>query len=108
MEIVEAPVFTKDIVEMLSDDEYVELQWALMENPLLGHLIPGGAGLRKLRWSIAGSGKRGGLRVIYYYLTKDDQVYLIVAYKKSEQEDLTKAQLKKLINYVKEGILYEK
>lgn len=68
MEIIETQVFTKDIVKLLSDNEYRELQKALVENPLLGHLIPGGAGLRKLRWSAGGKGKRGGLRIIYYYV----------------------------------------
>ena len=102
MEIIETLVFTKEIVKILSDGEYQELQGALIENPLLGHLIQGGAGLRKLRWSIAGSGKRGGLRIIYYYLTQDDEIYLMLAYKKSKQEDLTKDQLKSLINYLEE------
>ena len=105
MEIIEALIFTKDIVKMLSDDEYQKLQRALIENPLLGHLIQGGAGLRKLRWSIAGSGKRGGIRVIYYYLINYDKICLIVAYKKSQQEDLTKDHLKRLINFIKEGLL---
>ncbi len=102
MEIIEALIFTKEIVKILSDDEYQELQCALIENPQLGRLIQGGAGLRKLRWSSAGTGKRGGLRVIYYYLTRDDQIYLMLPYRKSKQGDLTKDQLKKMINYLKE------
>ena len=105
MEIFETSVFTKDIVKMLSDDEYKAMQVALIKNPFLGHLIPGGGGLRKLRWSIAGSGKSGGIRVIYYYLINYDKICLIVAYKKSQQEDLTKDHLKRLINFIKEGLL---
>lgn len=105
MELFETSVFTKDIVKMLSDDEYKALQGALIENPFLGHLIPGGAGLRKLRWSIAGSGKSGGIRIIYYYLIQMEKICLIVAYRKSQEEDITKAHLKRLINYVKEGLL---
>ncbi len=78
---------------------------ALIANPLLGSIIPGGNGLRKIRWSIAGKGKRGGLRAIYYYLTNEGKIYLVFAYKKSEQENLTKAQLKILSDYVKESVL---
>ncbi len=102
MEIFETPIFTKDIVKMLTDDEYREVQWALLENPLLGHLIPGGYGLRKFRWGIDGGGKRGGLRIIYYFLTNENTICLLLAYRKSEKEDITKAQLKMLSDYVKE------
>jgi mRNA-degrading endonuclease RelE of RelBE toxin-antitoxin system len=105
MEIIEAPIFTKRILGVLSDDEYKELQWTLIANPLAGSVIPGGNGLRKIRWAIAGSGKSGGLRIIYYYLMKEAQIYLILAYKKSEQQDLTKMQLKMLSYYVKEGVI---
>ncbi|MBF0123655.1 MAG: hypothetical protein HQL21_09710 [Candidatus Omnitrophica bacterium] len=105
MEIVEAPIFTKRIADILSDDEYREMQWALIANPLAGAVIPGGHGLRKLRWAVEGGGKSGGLRVIYYLLTKDEKIYLIFPYKKVEQEDLTKVQLKLLSDYVKEGVL---
>ena len=60
MEIVETPIFTKRIKDVLSDDEYSKLQWALVIDPEIGQLIPGGKGLRKLRWAISGGGKRGG------------------------------------------------
>ena len=105
MEIIEAPIFTKRIVDILSDDEYRELQWALIANPVAGAVIPGGRGLRKLRWALTGGGKSGGLRIIYYLVTKDEKIYLILPFKKSEQEDLTKVQLKALSDYVKEGVL---
>jgi len=105
MEIIEAPIFTKRIIDILSDDEYRELQWALIANPVAGPVIPGVNGLRKLRWALAGGGKSGGLRIIYYFVTKDEKIYLILPFKKSEQEDLTKAQLKVLSDYVKEGVL---
>jgi hypothetical protein len=105
MEIIEAPIFTKRILGMLSDEEYKELQWALIANPVAGKVIPGGNGLRKIRWAIVGGGKRGGLRIIYYYLTRESKIYLILAYNKSEQVDLTKAQLKMLSDYVKERVL---
>ncbi len=105
MEIIETSIFTKKINEILSDDEYSELQWELSINPEAGVLIPGGRGLRKLRWVIPGRGKRGGLRVIYYWYTQDEKLYMLFPFKKSEQEDLTKEQMKVLIEYVKEGVI---
>ncbi len=104
MELIETEIFTKYIVEMMSDDEYMELQGALIEKPSAGRLIPGGYGLRKLRWGIDGGGKRGGLRIIYYFFSKDGSICLLLAYKKSEQKDVTRSQLKMLSNYVKEWV----
>jgi mRNA-degrading endonuclease RelE of RelBE toxin-antitoxin system len=105
VEIVETPIFTRKIKDVLPDDEYSKLQWALVINPEAGALIPGAKGLRKLRWVIPGKGKRGGLRIIYYWYVRDETIYMLLPYKKSEQEDLTKEQIKILSEYVKEGVL---
>ena len=105
MEFIETVGFGKDIGNFLSHDEYMDFQSALLENPNIGKLIPGGHGLRKLRWAIKGKGKRGGLRVIYYYVVVDDIIYLMLVYKKADREDITKTQLKMLIDYLKiEGL----
>jgi len=71
------------------------LQLFLVESPEAGDLIRGSGGLRKLRWSAAGSGKRGGLRIIYY-LFKRETAYMLFAYPKNRQEDLSSEQLKAL------------
>ena len=105
MEIIETPVFTRKIKDVLSDDEYGRLQWALVINPEAGAVIPGGKGLRKLRWVISGRGKRGGLRVIYYWYRRREKIYMLLPYKKSEQGDLTREQIKILNECVKEGAL---
>jgi len=66
--IVETPVFTNRVLDILTDDEYRELQHFLAQYPDAGDMIPGSHGLRKLRWTISGKGKRGGTRIIYYWL----------------------------------------
>jgi mRNA-degrading endonuclease RelE of RelBE toxin-antitoxin system len=66
MIIIETPIFTKQLLATLSDDEYRLFQNMLLTRPDAGKVIPGSGGLRKLRWTAEGRGKRGGLRVIYY------------------------------------------
>lgn len=85
-----------------SDDELRELQNFLMASPDAGKVIRGGSGLRKLRWALSGRGKRGGARVIYYRLVEDSHLYLIYAYAKAEQEDLTPEQINVLAELMKE------
>ncbi|HAT41428.1 MAG TPA: hypothetical protein DCS87_06825 [Rheinheimera sp.] len=93
MMIIETPIFTKLITELMSDDEYRALQEALIMRPELGVVIKNSGGLRKLRWALQGRGKSGGVRVIYYWMNADEQLYMLLAYPKNEQENLTHAQL---------------
>lgn len=65
----------------------------MVYRPDMGDLIQGSGGLRKIRWKLEGRGKSGGVRVIYYWVTGDNQIRLIYAYLKNKQEDLTVAQL---------------
>lgn len=68
MIFVEAPTFDRLRERYLDDDEYRLLQAALMAQPTAGDVIRGSGGIRKVRWAAEGTGKRGGLRVIYYWV----------------------------------------
>jgi len=104
MRFVETPVFTREMLRLLRDDDYRSLQLALLFRPEAGAIISGGGGLRKLRWSLPGRGKRGGIRVIYYWQKGEEVIYLLFVYPKNRQEDLTPQQLKILRNLVKENL----
>lgn len=93
MVIFETSLFTKKIGTVLNDEEYRALQNVLVEMPGSGDIIQGSGGIRKIRWGASGRGKRGGVRVIYYWATQHDQIFMLYAYSKNEQDDLTKDQL---------------
>lgn len=102
MRFVETSVFTGALRRYLDDDTYRALQVALLLRPTSGPLIQGGAGLRKLRWAVPGRGKRGGVRLIYYWEPGKQTFYMLYLYAKNEQEDLTFEQLKVLARLVRE------
>lgn len=104
MIIVETYVFTKLITELLSDEDFRRLQLALLLRPTLGVVVPGGSGLRKVRWSQPGRGKRGGLRVLYYWDADADRIYMIYVYEKTKSSDLSKSQLKELARVVRDEL----
>jgi len=103
VEFIETYIFTKRIQEILGDEEYCLLQMDLIKRPDAGNLMPGGKGLRKLRWSIEGKGKRGGIRIIYYWDVPAEQIYMAFVFKKSEQSDLTNNQLKIVLKELMKG-----
>ena len=84
MVIFETSAFTKAISDLLDDDRYAALQEMLAENPDAGDLIPGTGGLRKLRWAVPGRGKRGGMRIIYYWVMPKDQIFMLLVYRKNQ------------------------
>ena len=102
MRFVETPIFTAAIRRHLDDEQYRRLQIALMLRPEQGPIIKRSGGLRKVRWATAGAGKRGGLRVIYYWAPGEQAFYMLYAYTKSEQGDLTAAQTRQLGQVVRE------
>lgn len=96
MVIVETSIFTKQVQQLLNDEEYRLLQTELVKRPDAGVVIPGSGGLRKIRWYSHGHGKRGGARIIYYWAVSKEQLLLLLIYPKNVQDDLTSAQLKAL------------
>jgi hypothetical protein len=89
MVFIETPVFTEQVVELLSDEEYCKLQRHLASYPTAGDVIQGTGGLRKLRWSAHGVGKRGGVRVIYFHVAARHQLRMLLIYRKGVKDDLT-------------------
>jgi len=89
MVFVETPIFTADVSALLSDEEYAALQQHLVAQPNAGAVIAGTGGLRKIRWAVAGKGKRGGSRVIYYHVVAQAQIRMILIYRKGIKDDLT-------------------
>jgi hypothetical protein len=104
MLFIETSIFTHQVSELLPDEEYKRLQEVLLMRPETGDLIPGTGGLRKLRWRMKGTGKRGGLRLIYYWDVPDDSFFMLAIYKKSEKEDLTQQHLRTLRKLVEEWL----
>jgi mRNA-degrading endonuclease RelE of RelBE toxin-antitoxin system len=95
MIFIETSIFSRIVQILLTDEEYRDLQNALIVQPDIGSVIPGAGGLRKMRWSYRGKGKRGGVRVIYYLVT-GDRILMVYIYPKGKQDDLTPEQLKRL------------
>ena len=102
MRFIETSVFTKALHALLSDDEYRELQNLLLHDPTLGDVIRGGGGIRKMRFGIEGRGKSGGVRVIYFWLSADDEIYMLLIYPKSKKDTLSADEVAVLRALVKE------
>jgi mRNA-degrading endonuclease RelE of RelBE toxin-antitoxin system len=102
MRFIETSVFTRSIVELLDDEDYRAFQLALLFRPELGSVIPRSGGLRKVRWIVQGRGKRGGIRVIYYWHKPSETFYLLYVYRKNEREDISAQQLRVLTRLVRE------
>lgn len=103
---IELPPFERHRANYLDDDDFRDLQNLLMFQPEAGDSIPGTGGLRKIRFADArrGKGKRGGLRVIYYWWDAGSQFWLFTIYDKDEMADLTPLQRKTLKEMIKKEL----
>jgi hypothetical protein len=102
MLFIETSIFTKQIKDLVSDEEYRQLQEDLLVQPDRGDLIKNGGGIRKVRCAQGNKGKSGGIRVIYYWVTEDDQIFFLLAYPKSVKDNLTDKETAILRQLVKE------
>lgn len=102
MELIETSIFTRQIIGLLSDEEYSEFQTRIAANPEFGALIKGGGGIRKIRVAAGSRGKSGGARIIYFWAVRKDVILLLYAYSKNATADLTPKQVSQLSRVVKE------
>jgi hypothetical protein len=85
---IESTIFERELPNYLDDSEYAELQWYLIDHPEAGAIVPGSGGVRKLRWSRPGSGKRGGVRIIYYVRYRPNEFWMLTIYAKSHHDNI--------------------
>jgi len=104
MVFIETPVFTRQIRRLISDEQLRLLQKWIATVPMAGDLIRGGGGCRKIRWFRNASGKRSGIRVIYYWMKDSEQILFLLAYAKTQDADLTPGQVKVLGKLVKDEL----
>jgi len=102
MVFVETGLFSKLLGDYLSDEEYRRLQNHLLAHPDAGAVIRASGGVRKVRWGAGGKGKSGGVRVIYYWATADQQIFFLTLYGKGEKEDLSATDLKRVVKLLAE------
>jgi len=95
--VIETPTFQKQAEKIWSEDERLAFIDWIASNPLAGDVIPGAEGARKVRWFIAGKGKRGGVRVIYFNLTEQGTIVLITLYQKADQADIRPSDIQKAV-----------
>jgi len=95
--VIETPTFQKQAAAIWTEDERLAFISWISQNPLAGDVIPGADGARKVRWSAAGKGKRGGVRVIYFNLVEQDVIVLIMLYQKSNQANIQASDIKKAV-----------
>jgi hypothetical protein len=96
MVFIETPVFTRQVLGLLTDEEYGRLQFCLAAHPKMGRVIQGTGGLRKARWTDERGGKSGGVRVIYCHVAVSSQCRMLLIYRKGMKDDLTAAEKRTL------------
>ena len=87
--VIETPEFITAVRRLLDEDERAALVDRLASHPSAGELIKGTGGIRKLRWAMDGRGKRGGARIIYFFHNASVPLFLLTAYAKNVQSDLS-------------------
>ena len=86
--VIETPTFSRLAADYWTEDERGAFAAFIASHPEAGNVVPGSGGLRKVRWSRQGTGKRGGVRVIYYNRLANGEIWLLLIYAKSAQENI--------------------
>ena len=94
--VIETPLFQRQWPLYWTEEERGAFAAYLAENPTAGDVVPGSGSMRKVRWSRAGSGKSGGVRVIYFTRTAEGELVLLTLYAKAKTDNLTGAKLKEI------------
>ncbi len=105
MIIIETSLFTKQLQKLLTDEEYRHLQNEIATRPYMGAIVSKSGGVRKMRWGYRGKGKRGGVRVIYYWAVTQNQILMLMVYPKNVQDNLSPTQLKLIRQIVEDEYL---
>jgi len=92
--VIETPTFTKQVDKIWSEDERLSFIDYIVQNPMVGDVIPNTDGARKLRWTVKGTGKRGGVRVVYFNQDAEGVIYLVAIYQKSDKTNITGKEIK--------------
>jgi hypothetical protein len=100
---IESSIFERIRDVYLDDDEYAELQQFLILQPEAGTVVPGSGGIRKLRWSRPGMGKRGGLRVIYFVQYMPNEIWMLSVFAKAKQDNISRHILKQMLEAFRDG-----
>ena len=94
--VVETAIFRKKADQLWKEEEREDFVLHIASNPFAGDVVPGSGGVRKIRWTQRGAGKRGGIRVIYFYRTVSDEIWLLTLYAKNERENIPAHELKQI------------
>ncbi len=103
MVFIETSTFTKYLYRYLTEEEYIGLQSFLLLKPDAGNVVPGGGGVRKLRWGMAGRGKRGGVRIIYFLKLHDKKIWMLTLYAKNETSTIPAHTLRRIAEEIENG-----
>ncbi len=93
--VIETPTFQKQVAGVWTEADRLDFISFIAANPEAGDVIPGADGARKVRWTVAGKGKRGGARVVYFNLTADEIVLLVAVYTKADKANILPKEIKR-------------
>lgn len=93
--VIETPTFQKQVADVWTEADRLEFISFIAANPEAGDVIPGAEGARKVRWSVAGKGKRSGARVVYFNITAEEIVLLVAVYTKADKANILPKEIKR-------------